>query len=162
VCDAAAVIEGVEFPVARPRVMHAERTFWEKATAIHVFCLQNRLRGDRFSRHWHDLARLDEAGIAASAINDRAHADAVARHKAMFFSEKTADGEKVDYGIATAGHVQLVPSGEALNALADDYRRMTEDGLLATSSEPFDVLMDRCSEIALRANTLPILNRSVR
>lgn len=73
----------------------------------------------------------------------------------MFFPEKTADGEKVDYGIATAGHLQLVPSGEALSALADDYRRMTEDGLLATSSEPFDVLMDRCSEIALRANTLP-------
>ncbi|MFU8899373.1 MAG: nucleotidyl transferase AbiEii/AbiGii toxin family protein [Roseinatronobacter sp.] len=38
VCDSAAAIEGVEFPVARPRVMHAERTFWEKATAIHVFC----------------------------------------------------------------------------------------------------------------------------
>lgn len=33
-CDAAALIDGVDFPSARPRVMHAERTFWEKATAI--------------------------------------------------------------------------------------------------------------------------------
>lgn len=153
VCDAASVIEGVEFPAAHPRVMHAERTFWEKATAIHVFCLQNRLRGDRFSRHWHDLVRLDEAGIAAAAIEDRAIAAAVARHKTMFFSEKAADGGIVNYGTAVAGHLQLVPSGEALNALSDDYRRMTEDGLLATAPEPFDVLMDRCAEIALRANT---------
>nr|BAN09654.1 conserved hypothetical protein [Mesorhizobium loti NZP2037] len=30
--------------------------FWEKATAIHVFCLQERRRGDRFARHWHDVA----------------------------------------------------------------------------------------------------------
>ena len=71
VCDAAAAIDGVEFPIASPRVMHAERTFWEKATAIHVFCMQARLRGDRFSRHWHDVSRLDQAGIAAAAIDDR-------------------------------------------------------------------------------------------
>lgn len=41
-CDAAGHVDGVEFPKASPRVMHAERTFWEKATAIHVFCLQER------------------------------------------------------------------------------------------------------------------------
>lgn len=152
VCDAAASVEGVEFPAARPRVMHAERTFWEKATAIHVFCLQSRMRGDRFSRHWHDIARLDEAGIAALAMEDRALAAAVARHKTMFFSEKTADGTRVDYGAATTGKLQLVPSGDALGILADDYRRMTEDGLLAMAPEPFDLLMDRCTDIARRVN----------
>ena len=152
VCDAASVIEGVEFPTARPRVMHAERTFWEKATAIHVFCLQNRMRGDRFSRHWHDVARLDDAGIAAAAIQDRALATAVARHKTMFFAEKAADATWIDYGAATCGQLQLAPSGAALDALADDYRRMAEDGLLATTPESFGDLMDRCADIARRAN----------
>ncbi|MEA2754493.1 MAG: hypothetical protein QOJ54_782 [Aliidongia sp.] len=52
-CDVSGRIEGVAFPTARPRVMHAERTFWEKATAIHVFCLHERLRGDHFARHLH-------------------------------------------------------------------------------------------------------------
>ncbi len=33
VCDATDWVDGVSFPSARPRVMHAERTFWEKATA---------------------------------------------------------------------------------------------------------------------------------
>ncbi len=105
VCDAAAAIEGVEFPVARPRVMHAERTFWEKVTVIHVFCLQARMRGDRFSRHWHDIFRLDEAGMAAVAIEDRALAAAVARHKAMFFAEKAADGSRVNYEAALSGNL---------------------------------------------------------
>lgn len=152
VCDAASVIAGVEFPTARPRVMHAERTFWEKATAIHVFCLQNRMRGDRFSRHWHDVARLDDAGIAAAAIEDRALATAVARHKTMFFAEKAADAAWIDYGTATSGHLQLVPGGDALKALADDYGRMVEDGLLASTPEPFGDLMDRCAGIARKAN----------
>lgn len=152
VCDADGAVEGLEFPTARPRVMHAERTFWEKATAIHVFCLQNRMRGNRFSRHWHDVARLDHAGIVDAAIADRALGTAVARHKAMFFAEKTADATQIDYVAATSGHLDLVPSGDALDVLADDYRRMIEDGLLATAPEPFTDLMDRCADIARRAN----------
>lgn len=71
ICDASGLIDGLVFPSARPRVMHAERTFWEKATAVHVFCLQGRLRGERFARHWHDVVRLDEAGVAAAAFADR-------------------------------------------------------------------------------------------
>lgn len=152
VCDAAVAVDGLEFPSARPRVMHAERTFWEKATAIHVFCLQSRMRGDRFSRHWHDVARLDDAGIAAAAIEDRALGTAVAKHKTMFFAEKAADATWIDYGAATSGHLQLVPGGDALKALADDYRRMVEDGLLASTPEPFGDLMDRCADIERRAN----------
>ena len=59
--------------------MRAERTFWEKATAIHVYCGQGVFRGgDRFARHWHDVTRLDAAGFADSAIKDTALAKAVA------------------------------------------------------------------------------------
>ena len=50
VCDAAPHVPAVEFPTAEPRVMQVERTFWEKATAVHVYCLQGRLRGERFAR----------------------------------------------------------------------------------------------------------------
>ena len=51
----------------------AERTFWEKATAIHVFCAQGSFRGgDRYARHWHDVMRIDAAGFADSAAKDRA------------------------------------------------------------------------------------------
>jgi len=152
VCDAAESLDGVEFPVARPRVMHAERTFWEKATAIHVFCLQERLRGERFARHWHDIARLDEAGLAEAAFADRDLANAVATYKSMFFAEKAANGTEIDYGAAVNGHLYLVPDGKASEALEDDYRRMVDDGLLLEDAENFGTLMERCSDVAKRAN----------
>jgi len=152
ICDASGLIEGVEFPTARPRVMHAERTFWEKATAIHVFCLQERLRGDRFARHWHDVARLDEAGIVAVAFADRDLAYAVARHKNMFFAEKAADRSPIDYAAAVGGGLRLVPASEALKILEEDYARMVEDGLLLEDTEPFEALMARCADIAARTN----------
>ncbi len=155
VCDAAGFVEGVAFPTARPRVMHAERTFWEKATAIHVYCLQERLRGDRFSRHWYDLARLGEVGVAENAIGDRALAEAVARHKAMFFAEKAADRSPVDYLAAVNGGLRLVPEGASRDALAGDYSRMVADGLLLDEAESFETLMDRCSALQERANARP-------
>ncbi|MDE5458520.1 nucleotidyl transferase AbiEii/AbiGii toxin family protein [Bradyrhizobium sp. CSA112] len=151
-CDASGLVEGVVFPMARPRVMHAERTFWEKATAIHVFCLQERLRGDRFARHWHDVVRLDEAGLADAAFADRELANAVARHKGMFFAEKAADRSPIDYVAAVNGGLQIVPGGDASKVLQEDYGRMVEDGLLLEDAEPFESLMERCADIAARAN----------
>lgn len=152
-CDAAPLVDDVVFPTARPRVMHAERTFWEKATAIHVFCLQERLRGDRFARHWHDVVRLDEAGFAAAAFADRDLANAVARHKAMFFAEKAADRSQIDYASAVNGGLQLVPAGDGAKALAEDYAGMVNDGLLLDEAEPFETLMERCADITARANS---------
>lgn len=152
VSDAAEHVRAVSFPTATPRVMRAERTFWEKATAIHVFCAQGRLRGERFARHWHDVARLDEAGFVEAAITDRSLADAVARHKSMFFAEKAADRAPIDYVAAVSGGLRLTPEGEAFAALGEDYARMVDDGLLLDDAEAFDVLMQTCEQIAARAN----------
>ena len=151
-CDAARYISEVAFPSTRTHVMLAERTFWEKATAIHVFCHQQRRRGERLSRHWYDLVRLDDAGFAEKSLNDRALALLVARHKAMFFREKDATGSWIDYKTAVSGNLQLVPQGVAYKALADDYGRMLSDGMLLDDGEHFDDLMGRCAEIEKRAN----------
>jgi hypothetical protein len=152
VCDAAEHLTSLSFPEAEPRTMRVERTFWEKATAAHVYCLQGRERGDRFARHWYDLVRLDEAGHADAALMDRDLAMAVARHKAMFFAEKDKDGQLVDYEAAVAGRLSLVPNGDAYGALADDYRQMVDDGLLLSDPETFEALMERCRGIQDKAN----------
>jgi hypothetical protein len=153
VCDAAVHVPQLEFPSASPRVLRIERTFWEKATAIHVFCLQGRFRGaERFARHWHDVARLVDSGHLARAIADRDVAKSVARHKAIFFSEKDSAGSSIDYEAAIAGGLRLVPDGDALKLLADDYRRMVEDGLLLDDAESFDALIDRCRKAEQEAN----------
>jgi len=152
ICDAAEYLESLEFPTARPRTMKAERTFWEKATAIHVFCVQGRLRGERFARHWYDLVRLDDAGIADTAFADRNLAEAVAEHKSWFFAEKGADGQVVDYHNAVNGNLKLVPEGAARAALEEDYLQMVRDGLLMDTPETFDALMERCANLEKRAN----------
>jgi len=87
-CDIAPAINGIKFPTAQPLVMSVERTFWEKATATHVYCRQHRLRGERYSRHWYDLAAMAQSGHAQNAIADRELAYAVAEHKSCFLPKK--------------------------------------------------------------------------
>jgi hypothetical protein len=152
VCDAAAHLPELAFPSVIPQVMHVERTFWEKATAIHVFCAQGRFRrAERFARHWHDVARLGETGHAARALANVELAQAVARHKTIFFSEKDADGRVIDYEAAVSGGLRLVPDGGARDLLAEDYRRMIDDGLLLDEAESFDLLLARCGRIEREA-----------
>ncbi len=151
-CDMAPLIEGLEFPTAHPLVMAAERTFWEKATAAHVYCLQGRLRGERYSRHWYDLAAIAKTEHLDKAIADHALARQVAEHKSMYFAEKDAAGNWVDYVAAVSGALQLIPEGESLKALANDYAAMLEDGLLAVEQPEFSELLDRCRAIQNRVH----------
>ncbi len=153
-CDAAAHLDTVEFPTATPQVMRPERTFWEKATAIHVYCAQGTFRGgDRFSRHWHDVTRLDAAGFAEAAIADKALAQAVADHKSVFFAENNAHDDAIDYHAAVSGGLQLVPGDDALAKLAADYQHMVDDGLFLDDVESFEVLLERCRAIQQKANS---------
>ena len=150
-CDMAAHIEGVDFPVAQPLVMAAERTFWEKATAAHVYCLQGRLRGERYSRHWYDLAALARSPFFESAVNDHALAMQVAKHKSMFFAEKDLAGQWIDYQQAVSGSLRLVPEGASLAALERDYAAMLQDGLLSLHQPGFSEVLESCRAIEDRA-----------
>ena len=153
-CDAADLVQGIIFPSAHLSAMVAERTFWEKATSMHVFCHRKRGRGNRLSRHWHDLVRLDDAGYGEKAFADRDLALSVARHKSIFFPEKDADGNRIDFEASVSGGMQLVPTGEAYNLLADDYEAMLRADMLFNDPEPFENIMGRCADIEARANNV--------
>lgn len=71
VCDMDGHVEGITFPVATPVVMSVERTFWEMATAAHVYCAQGRIRGERYARHWHDLAAIARSKHFDAIVADR-------------------------------------------------------------------------------------------
>jgi hypothetical protein len=140
-CDIEGQVDGVSFPAASPMVMSVTRTFWEKATAAHVYCAQGRIRGERYARHWHDLAAIMRSPHFDSAIKDREVARAVAEHKSHFFSEKDAAGHTVDYFAAIAGSLQVVPEGAAREALAADYAGMLENQVMVGDALPFEDLM---------------------
>lgn len=152
-CDAARHLDELAFPVASPRVMRIERTFWEKAIAVHVRCLGGKFRGERTARHWHDLVRLDEAGYAEAALRDRDLALAVARHQTVFFAEKDADGRPIDYEAAVTGALRLVPEGRVRELVADDYREMLKHEFMLDRPEPFEALIEACRDLERRANS---------
>ena len=151
-CDMAGHVDGVSFPQALPQVMGVARTFWEKATATHVYCAQGRIRGERYARHWHDLAAIMRSEHFDAVIADRAVAREVAEHKSWFFSEKAADNKTINYTFAVLGALRIVPEGAARDALAADYAKMLEDEVMVGDALPFDQLMQACAQIQARAN----------
>jgi hypothetical protein len=151
-CDAAEHLPTLTFPVSTPRVMKAERTFWEKATAVHVFCLGGKVRDSRFARHWYDLAQLDASGHAAKAQSDKELALQVANHKSKFFAEKDGNGQSIEYSVAVSGSLQLVPTASRLAQLAEDYEQMVEDGLLVDAARPFEEIIEVCRRLQERVN----------
>jgi hypothetical protein len=153
-CDAAPFLPQLAFPTAQPRLMLPKRTFWEKATAVHVYCKNGEV-GDRHSRHWHDLVRLDEAGHAKEAFVDRALAKEIAEFKSRFFRDKDRAGNPIDYMAAVTGKLQLVPDDpDVLKVLKEDYEKMVEEGILLGDAEPFDQLMKKCADLQKRANQI--------
>ena len=152
VCDMAGHVDGVFFPTASPWVMSVARTFWEKATAAHVYCAQGRIRSERYARHWHDLAAIARSSYFLDAASDRAVATAVAQHKSFFFVEKDADGVVIDYTQATAGQLKIVPEGAAREALARDYENMLADAVMVGDALPFDQLMKACEDVEAQVN----------
>ena len=155
-CDISSAMPDIVFPATEVLVMDAERTFWEKATAAYVYSMQDRLRGDRFSRHWYDLAAFTSTPYYSAAINNYELAHSVAVHKSVFFSEKNSLGGKVNYFDAISGGLKLVPLGQGLNALRADYNLMLDEGLLSSVKQQptFDEIMDKCKGIEDEANAI--------
>jgi len=155
-CDMDGHVPGVTFPTATPLVMSLARTFWEKATAAHVFCAQGRIRGERYARHWHDLAAIARSPHFATVIADRAVASTVARHKSHFFIEKDIEGKFIDYAVATEGRLKIVPEGEAKVALSEDYAAMLADEVMVGDALPFDALLEVCAGLEEKTNAVAI------
>lgn len=151
-CDLAAWRPELAFPSATVQAMDAERTFWEKATAVHVFCQRTNLKAARLARHWFDLVKLDACGIAERAVANRQLGADVAEHKQRFFREKDADGREIDYSAAINGGLRLVPLHHLSAALATDYQQMVQAQMFLGEPLSFDALMERCGALEQRIN----------
>jgi hypothetical protein len=110
-------------PGCRVRVLAAERTFWEKATVLHMWhhAPADKKFRDRQSRHYYDVVRLYEHELGKAAIRDVELLLKVARHKEVFFPAAWAR-----YADARPGTLRLVPPKDRLPELEQDYRKMQE------------------------------------
>jgi len=139
----------LQFPEATVRVLVPSRTFWEKATLIHVACIRSdpKLDADRQSRHWHDLAVLADHNIGKIAIPDLQLLQDVVKHKNVFFR-----ASYTNYEACLSGGLRLIPATPLLQALRVDYEKMIADGMFDGEPPTFDWIIARLDKLAKEIN----------
>lgn len=147
--DMASLMPELDYPAATVTVLSPVRTFWEKATLIHVECHRRRLadRPNRLSRHWFDLACLASHDVGRSALADRRLLAEVVRHKEVFFHAGYAN-----YDRCLDGQLRLVPDNDQLLALQSDYDAMRSARIVGDDAPEFDHLMFEISDIQAKIN----------
>jgi len=145
----AAELPELRFPEATVSVLVPSRTFWEKATLIHVACNRgdHKLDSDRQSRHWHDLAVLADHEIGKVAMSDRGLLEDVVKHKNVFFRASYAK-----YEACLMGGLQLVPKTALLEALATDYAKMIAAGMFDGEPPRFESIISRLKHLQEEIN----------
>ena len=127
--------------------LEVERTFWEKATILHVEYHRpvEKPTPDRFSRHYADTAAMAKHPAASLATDQHDIRERVVAWKSQFFGSSWAN-----YGQAKPGTFRLVPPVERQAALRQDYRAMRDMYL----SEPvgFDQVLATLAELEERIN----------
>ena len=149
--DMAALTRDLEYPAAAVTVLSPVRTFWEKATLVHVECQRRRLADhpERLSRHWFDLTRLAAHDIGRAALADRALLEDVVRHKKVFFHAGSAN-----YDRCLDGRLRLVPDDDQLAGLEADYDAMRAAAIVADHAPGFDALVEEIRILEADANRL--------
>jgi hypothetical protein len=145
----ASLTDGLEFPQATVTVLSPSRTFWEKATLIHVECNRGRLKEspDRLSRHWYDLTRIALHDTGISAISDRALFEDVIKHKEAFYNASYAK-----YDECSNGRLRLLPDDDEMPSLKADYGKMIAAGMMYTAAPEFSEIIEQVREIEAKVN----------
>lgn len=135
------------FPSAKVTALAAERTFWEKATLIHVQCNRGRFKSDpeRQSRHWYDLHILLNGDIGKSALENRDLLKDVVELKKFFYNAGYAN-----YDDCLNGGFNLSPTPEMIQPLEYDYREMRN--MIYGDKPTFDEILQSLKELELSLN----------
>lgn len=147
--DIASVIPELIYPTANVTVLAPTRTFWEKATLIHVECHRGRLSysPERLSRHWYDLVYLARHEFGEKAISDRSLLEDVIKYKKLFYNSRYCHYEN-----CLAGQLRLIPDKVGLQGLQSDYRKMQTAGILSDEAPNFEALIEQVRAIEKEVN----------
>lgn len=130
-------------------VITAERTFWEKATLLHVLAQYDPVKAAerRPARHFYDLFRLLQHDSGQRAIKDLRLLADVVHHKETFYP-RAADR----YDLAVPATLRLVPDDTAVRLIEPEYTQMAEE-MIFGEAPPFSEVLQtlRRAEAELRA-----------
>lgn len=127
--------------------LELERTFWEKATILHMEYHRDKAKPlrDRFSRHYSDMAALAKHPIADSALAQEDLRQRVADWKRRFFAAKWAR-----YDLAKPGTFRLAPPEFRMVELSRDYQAMRD--MFTTAPPAFEEVVEDLSGLERRIN----------
>lgn len=130
------------------KVLGVERTFWEKATILHMLFHQDTTKplADRMSRHYYDMAQLIKHEAKERALDKLDLLTQVAHHKSVFF--KSA---KANYEDAKPGSLRLTPNDELAAALRKDYAGMRE--MIIGDAPTFDEILATIETFQVEINS---------
>ncbi|ONF43306.1 nucleotidyl transferase [Marinobacter lutaoensis] len=146
----AALTTELDYPTSEVVVLSPERTFWEKATLIHVECNRGQLKenAERLSRHWYDLVMLSRHTSGQAAVQNRDLFEDVVRHKKVFFKASYAN-----YDACLENQLQLLPEDETLDGLRADYEKMIGAGMMYQAPPTFDEIVESIRQLEQDINT---------
>ncbi|MCY1162123.1 Nucleotidyl transferase AbiEii toxin, Type IV TA system [compost metagenome] len=144
------------FPQAEITVLSPLRTFWEKATLIHVECHRGvRQHTERLVRHWFDLVALAKTDYGQRAIQDVMLMRDVVALKSIFFNASYAN-----YDQCLLGNFKLMPKAEDIKYLQSDYQDMHTGAMLGSSLESFTSIMTAIEKIQMDINKVIQVNKT--
>jgi hypothetical protein len=146
----AEAVRDLKFPEAKATVLAIARSYWEKATLIHVECNRQELRpsAERLSRHWYDMARLYRHNKSKHSLNERELLVDVIKHKKLFYNASYAN-----YDACLKGGFKLLPEESLLEALRKDFDQMLEAGMFY-STPSFDEIIRHLSQLEKTINQM--------
>ena len=129
------------------RVLSAARTFWEKATILHMLYHQpaGKRVAPRMSRHYYDLFGLAQSDVLDQALATLDLLDRVADFKQVYFKAGWAK-----YDEARPGTLRLMPNEQLSNLLAGDYEDMQP--MFFSDPPPFQQILDLLPTLENRIN----------
>ncbi len=138
------IFEPCQFTV--PTVL-PKRTFWEKAMLLHeeTYRAAISLPKPRLARHYYDLSRLIQAGIADEALADMDLFARVAAHRSVFFHKQKEAQDSL-----RPGSLRLMPRPEHLSVWKQDYRAMRD--MFFGEAPEFDAVLLLVGEAEERFN----------
>jgi hypothetical protein len=141
--------DALDNPSARVRVLGVERTFWEKATILHMlhhWPVEKKI-APRMSRHYYDVFQMSHSYAIDRAMDEIDLLSRVATHKSVFFRSSWAR-----YDRAIPGTLRLVPCEHHVRPLEQDYDAMQP--MFFGSAPGFDEILRRLPELEGKINAV--------
>lgn len=141
--------ESITLPYATVNTLSPVRTFWEKATLIHVECQRVRIGGspERLSRHWYDLFHFSKSAIGETALEDTDTLRHVVQHKKAFFNASYCN-----YDACLENTFQIIPNQVKIQGLQKDYKKMIDAGMFTEIPPTFEELIEELKKLELEIN----------